>query len=182
MIEPKPAEPTKHQYDFDTATVYGFLKRYGLEKEVAVNIEQNHALLAGHTFEHEIVTARYPDLGARRLVHEVVRRMIDYLVNDLIGASSASIDRISPASVEDVRAQSEPLLTFSDEVHAEHLELKRYLREHLYRHYRVLRMTTKAKRVVRELFGAMLEVVAPDAARSAIAEIGVELTSIYGSG
>ena len=109
--------------------------------------------------QHEIVTERYPDLGARRLVHEVVRRMIDYLVNDLISASSASIARRSPASVEDVRAQSEPLLTFSDEVHAEHLELKRYLREHLYRHYRVLRMTTKAKRVVRELFGAMLEVV-----------------------
>ena len=58
LIEPKPAEPTKHQYDYDTATVYGFLKRYGLEKEVAVNIEQNHALLAGHTFEHEIVTAQ----------------------------------------------------------------------------------------------------------------------------
>ena len=58
LIEPKPAEPTKHQYDFDTATVYGFLKRYGLEKEVKVNLEQNHALLAGHTFEHEIVTAQ----------------------------------------------------------------------------------------------------------------------------
>ena len=58
LIEPKPAEPTKHQYDYDTATVYGFLRRYGLEKEVAVNIEQNHALLAGHTFEHEIVTAQ----------------------------------------------------------------------------------------------------------------------------
>ncbi len=58
LIEPKPAEPTKHQYDYDTATVYGFLKRYGLEKEVAVNIEQNHAVLAGHTFEHEIVTAQ----------------------------------------------------------------------------------------------------------------------------
>ncbi|MDY0747048.1 xylose isomerase [Paucibacter sp. R3-3] len=54
LIEPKPAEPTKHQYDYDVATVYGFLKRYGLEKEVQVNIEQNHALLAGHTFEHEI--------------------------------------------------------------------------------------------------------------------------------
>ena len=58
LIEPKPAEPTKHQYDYDTATVYGFLKRHGLEKEVAVNIEQNHAVLAGHTFEHEIVTAQ----------------------------------------------------------------------------------------------------------------------------
>jgi xylose isomerase len=57
LIEPKPAEPTKHQYDYDTATVYGMLKRYGLEEEIAVNIEQNHALLAGHTFEHEILTA-----------------------------------------------------------------------------------------------------------------------------
>jgi len=56
-----------------------------------------------------------------------------------------------------VRARSEPLLRFSDQVQAEHLELKRYLRQQLYRHYRVLRMTTKAKRVVRELFGAMLE-------------------------
>lgn len=57
LIEPKPHEPTKHQYDFDSATVYGFLKRYGLEKEVCVNIEANHATLSGHTFEHEIATA-----------------------------------------------------------------------------------------------------------------------------
>jgi xylose isomerase len=57
LIEPKPHEPTKHQYDFDTATVYGFLKRYGLENEVKVNIEANHATLAGHTFEHELATA-----------------------------------------------------------------------------------------------------------------------------
>jgi xylose isomerase len=57
LIEPKPHEPTKHQYDFDTATVYGFLKAYGLENEVKVNIEANHATLAGHTFEHEIATA-----------------------------------------------------------------------------------------------------------------------------
>ena len=58
LIEPKPGEPTKHQYDYDVATVYGFLKRYGLEKEVKVNIEQNHALLAGHSFEHEIAMAQ----------------------------------------------------------------------------------------------------------------------------
>ncbi len=61
LIEPKPREPTKHQYDFDTATVYGFLARYGLEKEVKVNIEANHATLSGHSFEHEIATAI--DLG-----------------------------------------------------------------------------------------------------------------------
>jgi len=57
LIEPKPQEPTKHQYDFDVATVYGFLKRYGLESEVRVNIEQGHAILAGHSFEHELALA-----------------------------------------------------------------------------------------------------------------------------
>jgi len=62
LIEPKPHEPTKHQYDFDTATVYGFLKRYGLEKEVKVNIEANHATLSGHTFEHEIAMAAAFDI------------------------------------------------------------------------------------------------------------------------
>jgi xylose isomerase len=57
LIEPKPREPVKHQYDFDVASVYGFLVRYGLEKEVKVNIEANHATLSGHSFEHEIATA-----------------------------------------------------------------------------------------------------------------------------
>ncbi len=57
LIEPKPREPSKHQYDFDVATVYGFLVRYGLEKEVKVNIEANHATLSGHSFEHEIAMA-----------------------------------------------------------------------------------------------------------------------------
>jgi xylose isomerase len=58
LIEPKPAEPTKHQYDHDVATVHGFLRNHGLDKEVKVNIEQNHALLAGHSFEHEIALAQ----------------------------------------------------------------------------------------------------------------------------
>ena len=57
LIEPKPQEPTKHQYDYDVASVYGFLKRHGLENEVKVNIEQGHAILAGHSFEHEIALA-----------------------------------------------------------------------------------------------------------------------------
>ncbi|SFO84555.1 xylose isomerase [Tranquillimonas alkanivorans] len=57
LIEPKPQEPTKHQYDYDVATVYGFLKRFGLENEVKVNIEQGHAILAGHSFEHELAMA-----------------------------------------------------------------------------------------------------------------------------
>ena len=57
-IEPKPKEPTKHQYDFDTATVLAFLRKYGLDKDFKMNIEANHATLAGHTLEHELCTAR----------------------------------------------------------------------------------------------------------------------------
>jgi xylose isomerase len=58
LVEPKPQEPTKHQYDYDVATVFGFLQRFGLEKEVKVNIEVGHAVLAGHSFEHEVAMAR----------------------------------------------------------------------------------------------------------------------------
>jgi xylose isomerase len=57
LIEPKPQEPSKHQYDYDVSTVYGFLKKYGLEKQVKVNIEVGHSFLAGHTFEHELAMA-----------------------------------------------------------------------------------------------------------------------------
>ena len=57
LIEPKPMEPTKHQYDYDSATVAGFLRRYGLENEIKVNIEVNHATLSGHDFHHEVATA-----------------------------------------------------------------------------------------------------------------------------
>lgn len=57
LVEPKPQEPSKHQYDFDVATVYGFLKEFGLENEVKMNIEQGHAILAGHSFEHELALA-----------------------------------------------------------------------------------------------------------------------------
>jgi xylose isomerase len=58
LIEPKPMEPTKSQYDFDAATVVAFLKSYGLDKDFKLNIESNHATLAGHTFQHELMVAR----------------------------------------------------------------------------------------------------------------------------
>ena len=57
LVEPKPQEPSKHQYDFDAATCIGFLRKYGLENEVRLNLEQGHAILAGHSFEHEIAVA-----------------------------------------------------------------------------------------------------------------------------
>lgn len=58
LVEPKPQEPSKHQYDYDVNTVFAFLKEYGLENEVKMNIEQGHAILAGHSFEHELAMAR----------------------------------------------------------------------------------------------------------------------------
>lgn len=60
-IEPKPKEPTKHQYDFDASTVLAFLRKYGLDKDIKLNIEANHATLAGHTFQHELRIARIND-------------------------------------------------------------------------------------------------------------------------
>ncbi len=57
LVEPKPQEPSKHQYDYDAATCIGFLRKYGLENEIKLNLEQGHAILAGHSFEHEIAVA-----------------------------------------------------------------------------------------------------------------------------
>jgi dGTPase len=98
--------------------------------------------------------ATYPEVSGRRLIHEIVRRMINYVVTDLVETTSAMIAEAAPESVDDVRAGSGPLVLFSDRVAAEHQELKQYLRDHVYRHYRVLRMTSKARTVVSGLFEA----------------------------
>jgi dGTPase len=107
--------------------------------------------------QHDAVVAHYPELPPRRLIHEVVRRMIDYVVSDLIDATASALANAAPADADAVRALSSPLLRFSDAVREEHLDLKRYLRENLYRNFRVLRMTNKARRVVRELFEALMD-------------------------
>ena len=65
LIEPKPREPTKHQYDYDAQTVIGFLKHYGLDKDFKLNIEPNHTTLAGHSYEHDLLVAsKYGMLGS----------------------------------------------------------------------------------------------------------------------
>jgi xylose isomerase len=74
LIEPKPQEPTKHQYDYDVATVYGFLKDFGLEHEVKVNLEANHATLAGHSFQHEVATRSRWACSARSTPIAAIRR------------------------------------------------------------------------------------------------------------
>ena len=101
--------------------------------------------------ECEHVAAEHPDLAQRRLVHEVVRRMINRVATNLIETTAAAIGRAAPRNLEDVRASTQ-LVEFSPDIAAEHLELKQFLRDRVYRHYRVLRMTSKAQTVVRDMF------------------------------
>ncbi|MGH7909414.1 MAG: deoxyguanosinetriphosphate triphosphohydrolase, partial [Thermodesulfobacteriota bacterium] len=100
------------------------------------------------------VLRQYPRLPPRRLRHETVRHMIDTLVSDLIRTSADNIRRHAPASIEEVRL-APPLIAFSARIRKESDELKRFLRENLYRHYRVVRMSGKARRIVTELFAAL---------------------------
>jgi len=98
------------------------------------------------------VARQYPAVTGRRVVHEMVRRMINEVVSDLVTSSRERIQRAAPTDIEAVRRQSGPLIGLSDRVRAQHLELKSFLREHVYRHYRVLRMTSKARNVLTALF------------------------------
>jgi dGTPase len=101
------------------------------------------------------VLKEHPRLAERRLIHETVRRVIDTLVTDLIRTSARNIRSHAPGSVEEVRA-APPLIAFSRQIRDESLELKRFLHDHLYRHYRVVRMSAKARRIVTEIFQAFL--------------------------
>ena len=107
--------------------------------------------------QYVAVTTAYPELSDRRLVHEIVRRMINYVVTDLIETTSSAIAAANPADVDAVRRHSSPLVGFSEAVRDEHLALKRFLRDRVYRHYRVLRMTNKAHTVIRSLFETFME-------------------------
>jgi dGTPase len=105
----------------------------------------------------DIVEGAYPGLGERRLIHETIRRMINHLVVDVIETTSLQVAQAAPRDIDDVRRQPRHLVTMSETTAAEHLELKRFLRDNLYRHYRVQRMTLKARRVLKALFTAFFE-------------------------
>ncbi len=106
---------------------------------------------------HEQVRSRYPTLEARRVQHETVRRMIDALVSDLINTSQAAIAAAGVDHPDAVRAFPEPLIRFSAEMARQNRELKRFLRQNLYHHHRVHRMTVKAQRIVQDLFNAFMD-------------------------
>ena len=103
------------------------------------------------------VNRLYPQLDGRRLINETVRRMINYLVVDLIETSRSRLQDSGVKTIEDVRNYHEPILSQSEEVKDDSLELKQFLRHNLYLHYRVLRMTKKAERVIRRMFEAFME-------------------------
>ena len=98
----------------------------------------------------------YPNLDNKRTIYEIVRRMIDEQIKDLIAESLQYITKANPQTIEDIRQSKGSLISFSEDMLDMHLELKRFLRENLYRHYRVHRMSHKAGNVITKLFDAML--------------------------
>ncbi len=96
----------------------------------------------------------YPGLEDRRLIYEIIRRMIGTVVLDLVDETRRRLDESGVASIDDVRSANGPLVAMSDDVHAQHVGLKRFLNEHLYTHEQKLEMTRRAQTVVRELFDA----------------------------
>jgi dGTPase len=101
------------------------------------------------------VRESYPDLAERRVIHETIRRMINTLVNDLIAQTEINIGAQNLQDVNDVR-NAPALVAFSDVILELNRELKIFLHNHLYRHYRVMRMSAKAHRIITELFEAFM--------------------------
>lgn len=101
---------------------------------------------------YEEVQEAYPGLDDRRLIYEVIRRMIGHVVSDLIETSARRIQALAPKSIEDVRAATDPVIAFSDEVLEQHLSLKKFLRENLYRHTQVRAMNEETQEMLERLF------------------------------
>ncbi|MDD3765057.1 MAG: deoxyguanosinetriphosphate triphosphohydrolase [Nevskiales bacterium] len=127
---------------------------------------------------HDEVVDRYGQIHPKQQRHETIRRIINTLVTDLLGASQAALTQTGVDSIEAVRTLDKPLINFSPQIQTENEQLKRFLREHLYRHHQVYRMMVKAKRVVHELFDAFMQdprLMPPDfftAARRYEADLG----------
>ncbi len=106
--------------------------------------------------QHDIVNKRHPGLDDKKLIHEIIRRMVNIMVVDLIDTSRMNIANTQLKSVADVRKQKQRIMAFSETMTAQKLELKQFLHKNLYQHYRVHRMTKKAADVVDSLFDAFI--------------------------
>jgi dGTPase len=102
--------------------------------------------------QYAAVHERYPNLEDRRLIYEILRRMINTVVTDLIESTRRQINAARPESIDDVRTTDKPLVGFSDDTYVQHVSLKRFLNRHLYKHENKLAMTRKVKKVVKDLF------------------------------
>ncbi|OIQ90092.1 deoxyguanosinetriphosphate triphosphohydrolase [mine drainage metagenome] len=111
--------------------------------------------VAAFARHRQAVSDEFPGISGRRLIHETLRRMVNALTLDLIGETRRNIAAAAPRSLPDIHAAA-PLVAFSPAMGAEQRELKAFLNEHLYRHFQVLRMTNKARRIVSELFAAFV--------------------------
>jgi len=107
--------------------------------------------------QYIVVRDKYPGLEDRRLIYEIIRRMIGKVIDDLIENSERRIKASGVRSIDDVREAGEPLITMSDEVYEQHASLKRFLNRHLYTHEKKLEMTHRAQAIVRDLFDAYQE-------------------------
>lgn len=126
----------------------------GLRSGLLTTAQMDEVGLWGR-YRHEVEQA-WPGISGRRAIHETIRRMINALVMDLIATSQDRISQHDPKTVEEVRA-APPLIAFSTRMSDEALQLKRFLRANLYQHYQVNRTTSKARRIVRELFTAFAD-------------------------
>lgn len=133
-----------NNHDVDDGLRSGLLT---IEQLAEVELWQTH---------YEAARAEYPQIEGRRLIHETVRRIINTLIVDLIGQTRRNLTEYSPQSLDDVRA-APALVAHSERVAAQAAALKRFLYRNLYRHYRVMRMANKARRVVKGLFEAFSE-------------------------
>ena len=127
--------------------------------------------------QHRKVLAQYADLPLRKLIHETIRRVINHVVSDLIRTTRDNLRAAAPASPAEVRARSKPLIGFSREVAREQLELKQFLNQRVYRHYKVLRMTSKARLVLTRLFETFVDdpKLMPPEHQEAVAQLEGEL-------
>ena len=98
------------------------------------------------------VSKEHSQLSERRKIYESIRRIINELVTDLISESTASLKRMNPCSIQDVRAETKPIIQFSESLYSQNLELKSFLNENLYQHYKVHRMSQKAKKIIYDLY------------------------------
>ena len=104
--------------------------------------------------QFEKVHAQYPELEDRRLIYEIIRRMIGTVVTDLIEETKRQVEASGVSSIEEVRAAGQPLVNMSPPVYEQHIALKRFLNKHLYRHEQKLEMTRRAQAIVEDLFNA----------------------------